>query len=616
MEFFKKLRFSFLSIVMLLLLPFISVLIIGMAILNYYESYNAILEGFNKKLLSISSVTASFIDGDHHRIVSQPKKMIAMAKSPDTLYALSSDNILQRINLEKGAAIDIDGFDLKGYAINDLAYSQNKLYALTADSDLIEIDLVHKTNKRIRHFDFEANALAIDNETFYIFAKQKLYTLRGDELKFLKTFSFALNSMSYEKDILYGINSEDHSVLSINLDTLTSQQANLKGFSHERAMLSHLAMDEDYFYAGDAQLLMYERNSSTLLHEDFARQYRDETAEIYKKYHDPMSDIKVALNLTYHYTFELLYDDDESNCYYIFDVNEGNDYTPIGSYDEMDRDDLLGAESVLLRDETYVGDIKLWEKWGLLKVAYAGVMDSKGHVSAIVGTDVDMSIIRAKTKEALVKSVLIGIAAMMMGVLVAYFIARKIIKPIKKLKHAALKIAAGKYGDEVYIKSPRELNELSVEFNLMSNALEETVENFYKYSDAIKDSGISKELEKKLKEGMALKENFLGLKFDNKPGQVRGLVQKDGSYYLFSQKGIVQDKIEAIEKSAMLTKLLQRFLSVKGLSLENFIRSLDLEYFISFTQDSARDLLTSQTMSVEQVKEISNIQFNIKGGGQ
>jgi len=601
MEFFKRLEFSFLSVVMLIVLPFIIAAIVGMAILNYHESYNSILEGFKKKLLAVSSVSASFIDGDDHKIVARAKEMKAFTKLGDKLYAVSKENKLQTIHLVKGAAIQLKGFKKLGL-INDLSSKDESLYAVTKSKELIHLNLNTKNIKIIKHFDFDLTALAINEKFFYIASNTELYLYTNDKVKLLKEYKHKIENLSFEKGFLYGINEEEGQVFSINVNTLVLKHLKLKNLKTDVSSFKHIAMDTKNFYFGDKQLLVYERNSSKLIYEDFAKLYRDETASVYKKYHVPMTKIKLALNLTYHYTFNLLYEE-EDNCFYIFDVNEGGEYNPIGSYDEMDRDDLLGAESVMLRDESYVGEIKNWEKWGLLKVAYAGILDKNSHVSAIVGTDVDITIIKEKTKEALMKSVLIGIIAMFITILAAYFVARKIIMPIETLKFTALKIAAGKYGEEIEINSAKELNELSYAFNLMSEELEKTVGNFYSNTKEIENKNIIKELRKRLSEYTSFEDDDYKMNFLSETPKARGVLLEGNVYYIYEAKDSMESEIEGLRQGLIYTELLKALFKSQDATKE-FISLVRLKSFISFSKDGFYDLIEMKVLSKNNLEKI------------
>ncbi len=485
MQFIKNIKFTFLGLVLSILLPLITIIVVFMAIYNYHTAYSTILDGFNKKLLAVSSVTASFIDGDNHQTIAIAKKMSAFTydEKSTTLYAISSNSGIYRINTQKGGAVAIDGFDksrLSNYIIYDITTNSDKnlLYALTYTKEILSLNLETKEIKVVKKLDFIADGIAYQNGIFYLMSSSNLYKFTIDSKPlFLKKYSqnMLLDSLSILDGKLYGINKEEHTIFYIDMQTLKLYDNIAPKFPLEDGIIHHLGVSSEYFYTGANNLILYERNSSKSFQDDFARQYRDETSPLYQQYIKPMRDIKKALNLYFHYTFNLLYGDSENNCFYIIDVNEGSDYTPIGSYDTMDTNNLAGAESVMLRNKTYVSGIKFWKNWGLLKVAYAGIKDKYGKVVAVTGTDINVDIITQKTKKALIQSILIGILALIVGILASYHIAMKIIRPIELLKASALKIAAGNYGEDISINAPKELYELSIDFNQMSSKLQSIV---------------------------------------------------------------------------------------------------------------------------------------------
>ncbi len=626
MDFLKKIKYSFLSVVLAILFPIMALIVIFMAVLNYQHAYDAILEGFNKKLLSISSVSASFINGDDHRIIAIAKKMTSFSYSVknNRLYAVDDKDTLNYINLEKGAAIKIDGFDLGTYKVEDISIDDKNdiLYAVTKGKELIAIDLATKKITEIKKLSFDPQGVVYDadKKQFYISSYTRLYLVDKKKEKLLKEYENNLSSLNMEEKKLYGVDREANKVFSIGLDDLKYSYEELKDFPVESSALYLLAMDNNHFYAGEEHLMVYERNSSIVSESDFARLYRDETSAVYQRYIKPMTELKMALNLTYHYTFNLLYGDDENNCFYIMDVNEGNEYSPIGSYDDMDHDDLLGAENVMLRDSTYVGPIKLWEKWGLLKVAYAGIKDKKDHVVAVVGTDVDIRIINAKTKQALIQSIIIGIVALFIAILAAYYIAVKIIGPIQKLKYAALKIAAGKYGDKVFIKSPRELNILSEDFNQMSDELKNTIDNFSTYSTGIKDQRLKKELEKKLSRLSLVDDERIKVSGLKDSLKADGIIKFNDSFYVWSTPHKFDTLIDARSRRVLMADLLMHLLKA-GEDTDLFKEMFDLDEFMRVNMDegSVYDLRNLEKISSlsdeEQVITVGSIKITIAAKG-
>jgi methyl-accepting chemotaxis protein len=608
MNFFRKLKLSFLSVVFIILLPITILIASGMAILIYNQSYNNILEGLNKKLLTISSVTSSFIDGDDHLIIAKPNEMNSSAydSRKNKLYSIGTNKNLYSINLVAGAAIRVKDIDLSAYDINDISINSNNsvLYAITKKHELIKVNLdnPNKEIQFVKEFDFEPHGLTYDskNEKIYISSFNKLFELKDTEIALLKEFGNNLYSLNIEDNIIYGINRQKDELFNIKLENLSYNNLEVKNFSVDSSSIHMLALNKKQFYAGNKHLIIYDRKESTVSHEDFARLYRDETSKMYQKYIKPMTDIKVALNLTYHYTFNLLYGDEENNAFYIFDVNEGNEYTPIGSYDFMDHEDLLGAEDVMLRDKSYIGKVKLWEKWGLLKVAFAGVKDKNGNVVAIAGTDIDITIIKEKTHEALTHSITIGLIALILSIIASYYIAKKIIKPINEIKASALKIAAGKYDEKVIIKSPIELNNLSNEFNDMSDQLTNKLKNFKTYSFEVKDKKLSKILHKKLHAINHTQSNQILVTENEIYTKPHGIILYHNLHYVWTSNEIYESQLEISQKSSVMSNLLTRLLKEnEPLSIFGQIFDLDKFIVINLNEKTVKDLIINSEFKYE-----------------
>jgi HAMP domain-containing protein len=625
MQFIKKIKLTFLGLVLSLLLPIVSIIVIFMAVQNYNLVYDIILKGFNTKLLAISTSTSAFIDGDEHEEIARAKEMTSFSydHKNDVLYAFSLHTVPQRIDKEKGAGIRLEGFDIKklqAYTIYDIAINSEEalLYATTNSKEILALDLKTKEISVIKKLPFIAEGIAYQSHTFYLASENSLYRMEKDEkIIFLQKYQKSIHTLSLLDNNLYTVNKESNSIASIDIDSLVYADDIAQTLSLEEGNISHLSVSKDYFYTGKHHLIMYERNSSKIIQEDFARFYRNENASSYLKYIAPMSDIKTALNLSCHYTFKLIYGESEHNCFYVLDVQEGREYTPIGSYHSMQSKDLIGAENVMLRNDTYISDIKLWEKWGLLKVAYTGIKDKNGKTVAVVGADVDISIIQSKTKKSLINFTVIALLALIIAMLASYFIAIRIIRPIKILKSSALKIASGNYRDNVLIKSPKELSALSLIFNEMSQELQMSLE---------KSKNISTE-EKSYLQGDKLTILFQSKHFSI---QIKGLaeskhlvgvVENERYIYIYSIEEIFPSALEATKRKLMLNHILERFLEqdalIKFFSLfvpSGFIildkSQLDKIIIVKKVKDSetlSKKILTNKN----KVFTIKNIEFFI-----
>ncbi len=563
MRLFKLLDLNLQNIVFLILVPIITLTIAFMAWFNYNEMYETILNGFNKKLTAISSTTGSFIDGDEHQKLAKAKDLKALAYDfkKKILYGVDENNQLLKIDLEDGAGSLLMKFDLN---IRDLTYNPKNgyLYASTDKNKIIFIDVDKKkydTFMKIKDDIFGLVYIEKDN-TFFATTENNLLKIyrKNRTIKELVELKQKVDSLTYNTNerVLYGVIRDTKEILNIDINTLNISKILFKNFPTNSSDLYTIEFNDNKLFGGNRHLMLYNLSTRVIEYENFARGFRDEKNDIYKKYITSMNKIKLKTGLTYHYTQELIYGKEDANCLYIFDVHEGNEYTPIGSEDVMDEEDILGAENVILRGKIYISKIKKWEQWGLLKVSFAPIMNSNGEVKGIAGADVNMEIIREKTREALIHSIIIGVIALIIGIVASYFIAKKIIEPITKLKYGALKIAAGRYGDKVFINAPKELEDLSNEFNNMSEELKNRIINLNQYNSNTKLHRREQELLRELNKNSYISTNQIVAKFINTPNTPDGYIQIDNKLYFWLSNFREESKLKLTQKREVTKNLI------------------------------------------------------------
>jgi len=384
--------------------------------------------------------------------------------------------------------------------------------------------------------------------------------INSKNIKLLKQMNYKIDALAfnYSKNILYGVLRNNNKLFTINLKTLELKRVSFKNFPTENSDLYAIEFNKNRLFAGVKQLSIYNLKDKNITYKNFAIAYRDEGDKIFKKYISSMNKFKVATGLTYHYTQELIYGKKDVNCRYILDVSIGNEYTPIGSEDIMNREDILGAEDVIFRGKIYVSKIRKWKKWGLLKVSFAPIYNKKGEIKAMAGADINMDIIKKKRREALIKSILISILFLVVGVIVSYTITKNIIEPISRLKYSTLKVAAGKYGDKIFIKSPKELNELSNEFNYMSQELKNRMVDLNRYSKDNKLQKVQLELLKKLNKNSEIINNKLVMDFFNHEYIYHDYMQINNRlYFWLSEKKI--DLVKQIVIKEIIKKSIDKY---------------------------------------------------------
>ena len=200
---------------------------------------------------------------------------------------------------------------------------------------------------------------------------------------------------------------------------------------------------------------------------------RDETGDAYGTLIAPMKQILRKAELTYVYTQVLL---DEPECMYVLDATEGEDHSAIGDIDELPPEDYAGALKVL-NGGIHIGEVQETDNWGMIKVSYAPIVDSLGNIRAMAGADVNLSVIKMKTRIALLAAFGLGIIVLSIGIYASVAVAKRLTGPIKVLKEGALKLASGRYDHRIEVAKPQELALLAGAFNRLRDDLVETLEN-------------------------------------------------------------------------------------------------------------------------------------------
>ncbi|MCY0885962.1 MAG: HAMP domain-containing sensor histidine kinase, partial [Firmicutes bacterium] len=128
-------------------------------------------------------------------------------------------------------------------------------------------------------------------------------------------------------------------------------------------------------------------------------------------------------------------------------------------------------QRVLLRGRTWRGQLR----HGGVTVVAAGVpVFSRGQIAGGVFLEASLSPARA-TARSLVRLLLLGEAlAVVVGVLLAYTVSRRMVAPIERLKEGALRLGEdpGGAGVRVTPEGPEEIRELGQEFNRMADRLD------------------------------------------------------------------------------------------------------------------------------------------------
>ena len=335
-------------------------------------------------------------------------------------------------------------------------------------------------------------------------------------------------------------------------------------------------------YGGTDRLIKIDPGTGKVLQTGYSG-YRYENSLLYKRYLDPMRRIKRERELTFLYTQILTTEEDKSTLLrndldfetseviiYALDAEDPNDrdlHTQTGYIEKDPADDKM--KDVLFKGVVHLSEIKKWEEWGLLKSGFAPIFNEEGEIRGMVGADVNVDKIQEKTNFALLKVCLMGTTFLLLAGLMALYITRKLIAPIRQLKEAALRVAAGDYGHEILVRTPMEMAVLSKSFNEMSRTLKTEVEDLTQENRSLESKRLKQELTRTLN-GLTDERPFrqpevlAHTRIEGKPGyqDSSGWALWEGTY-LFWLADSPEDPLQAIKLrldiSIVVNLLLQRF---------------------------------------------------------
>lgn len=200
-----------------------------------------------------------------------------------------------------------------------------------------------------------------------------------------------------------------------------------------------------------------------------------ETDARYLRYVAPMQRIVDRAELTYLYTTLLRSD---GSITYVLDGTIGVDHSEIGSDDVLSDGEILRLDEMrqTLRDgSVFLSGLNPTEQWGILKTAFAPIDGGDPGLPAMAGADVNIGVVGTKAREAIAQVGLAALLALLLGAAVSLWLARRLGGPLIHVKDGALRVAAGEFDHRISAPQYEEVKALAATFNLMSDAIGETL---------------------------------------------------------------------------------------------------------------------------------------------
>lgn len=515
-------RLKLRSLILLLLLPALLIQVLIIARWNYTDLRAAIMRGFDQKLLAISTVTASLVDGDKQDQFLELVQGRGAAFNPATSQLYVSYYMQPEIAVltkrgQKLRTISIEG----DYYLEDIGYSSQLGKIIGYDLEARELISINPNSGKtavivetslFENLEDDCYAIAEHKGNLYCTGNNILYKINPNENSIVKHTNLFHNKKPYEGEIrglspsaandeLFAYDTGTLKLLTINLKTgevnekkITLYVNNeLKTPDYLTRMALGLAFNplDQKLYAGSTMpLLEVDLNKSALY--PMKINFQGKTGIIYDRHLRSLLQIKINRDITYLGLGKVT--ERGKKLVYILDPEQLLIMAPIGYQDADDIDEEIA--DVFFKGKTFLSEPTFWEEWGWLKTGYAPVTDQADNIRAITFADIGISIIDEKTTEAQVRIFITGLLLFIISIIAGLFITRRLIKPIGQLKEVALKVAAGMYDQQITIKEPKELEELSNAFNDLSNSLQQTLEELYISNKKIADLRNRSEIER------------------------------------------------------------------------------------------------------------------------
>jgi len=446
-----------------------SALVLATAMLGwlaYTTVYERILLGFDSKLLGISGTVGALTDGAAHADFQRPHVLSRFAPGPAG-SAWGWDTVrgtLVRVDLDRAAVVEHHPWPEEPRALLWLEAGE-RLLIQRADGALVD-----------RSAPEAVLATAPAGES-WVSDGERLYRWDGLQL-FPEPIGLTVPPSAEESALEPGPTLEPSSTTvdasptgepvrlpeALSLLARDRLQGHWVGWSADTARL--IAFDDTGRVLKSAVLSLGERTlagllaagdqvwlaSDELLRHDWTAESLNEDSE--PGYYDPehpfvaqhapmYRSLRERVGLTFLYT-EVYIGGDQIR--YILDGSVGDSHSPPGYLDSVPDADIDALVRAQVEGTPFVSGIRQWEAWGLVKVSAAPILNPQGGIVALAGADVDIGVIRSKTRNALFAVLAVGALLLSISGLVSLWVAQSVTRPLRDIKNAALRIAAGQYG--------------------------------------------------------------------------------------------------------------------------------------------------------------------------
>lgn len=463
-----KLTFNFQTLILLTLTVVLTVATAVWGALVYRSIYDIILGGFDRKLIALSNGAAEFTDGDAHAAYQRPREIGALTAGPEGRllgYDRSRSQVVE-IDPADGGALPAASIELP--PLRSLAFDpqSGRLAALAADGLSLSPAVEHAAGfAPVDSLDGAVDQLLFIDGRLYLRRGTRLHPAEGEGEQFELTEAVSSLAPASGPAQLVGIAASDGALLLFEADGSVRRRVPLDPAAQE---IAGLAWVDGTLYASGHSLLRIDPTDGKVA-ADFYPGWYSERDPFFDRHVHAYRRTREIAGLTFLYTLVYL---GEDQIRYILDGSLGDDHSPPGYPDDVPDEatinDYAQAQS---RGLGFVSGIREWEEWGLIKAASDPIYASNGRIVALSGADVDIGVIRDKTRYALFAVIFVGAGLLLLAGSVSYRVSQSLMRPLRDIKDSALRIAAGYHGSRVDYASDDEIGQLAQSLNALSSRL-------------------------------------------------------------------------------------------------------------------------------------------------
>lgn len=467
-------------------------LVIATALLGWmaYDTvYARILAGFDRKLLGISGTVGALTDGDAHAAYQRPHVLeVFTAGAPGTAWGWERTRAaLVRIDLEAGAAVEVQAWPEPPQALVWLDAGE-RLLVQRADGALVD----RRSPDLVLASTSEPGRWLSDGSQLYRWDGATLRRWTAAPASVPEAAAAAgpaagvvapaappvdltpprpLRLLARDRSGGHWVGFDPDARQLIEFDDAGRLLRETALDPGERAVVG-IAVEGDSVYLAADELLRHDREAQTL-DDGHEPGYYDTSDPFYAAQVPMYRRLRERVGLTFLYTEVYIGGD---RIRYVLDGSTGDSHSLPGYLDSVPEADIDAVVRAQVEGTPFVSGIRQWDAWGLVKVSAAPIRNRAGEVVALAGADVDIGVIRSKTRNALFAVLGVGALLLLVSGLVSLWVAQSITRPLRDIKNAALRIAAGQYGARLASTSADEIGRLAGSLDRLSLRLRDHAE--------------------------------------------------------------------------------------------------------------------------------------------